>query len=455
MNDQVRVDSSAGHPTRRVATEPPPAEPSRVGRLGLPCGDDDAALCRERTSSSLARLRLLLPVLAVVHLGTAVVFTAARVPEAAADPAMLEAWHDGLRWASGTMSVVAGLLTMLVWIGAPRRGEPRSWARSLPLASAFAYVLFAAWVTGIDQQVSSGLTAFMVAVFAVALFARLPVAASSAVYGTAWLALWVALVCFQPSPAVRLSNIVNGTTLAALGWGLSLVLDRGFVRDFVNRRTIEAQRHDLQLANERLGDSLAALQRANGELVQEVRVRTIAERELARLATNDPLTDVANRRRFLEIAELERQRAQTVGGRAAVAMLDVDHFKAINDRHGHAVGDEVLRAVAARCSAAMRTGDAVGRLGGDEFALLLVGATLADAVGVAERISTAVREWELTTREGPVNPSVSIGVAEVPAAGSDGIRVALDCADHALYEAKRSGRGRVAVRTVPPPRSLN
>ena len=454
MNDPLLPGSSVGNAAVRDAAGARPGDGSQDARAGLACGDDNEALCRERTVSNLARLRLLLPVLAVLQLGTAVVFTAVRAPNVASDPAMLAEWREGLRFANGTMGLVAAGLSVLVWLGAPRRGEPRPWARSLPLATAFAYVLFAAWVTGIDQQVTPGLTPFMVAVFAVALFARLPVAASSGVYGTAWVALWVALACFQQSPTVRLSNVVNGTTLAVLGWGLSVVLDRGFVRDFSNRRTIEAQRRDLQLANERLGDSLTALQRANGELVQEVRVRTIAERELARLATNDPLTDVANRRRFFEIAELEHERAGNVGGRLAVAMLDVDLFKAINDRHGHAVGDEVLRAVAARCSAAMRAGDAVGRLGGDEFALLLVGATLAEAVSVAERISDTVREFSLTTREGPVAPTVSIGVAEVPIGDTGAVRVALEGADHALYEAKRTGRGRVVVRTAPPLRPL-
>jgi hypothetical protein len=103
MSDQVRVDSGAGHPTSRVAEDAAPAEPTVAGRPSLPCGDDDAALCRERTSSSLARMRLLLPVLALLHLGTAVAFTAVRVPQATADPAMLEAWRDGLRWANGEL----------------------------------------------------------------------------------------------------------------------------------------------------------------------------------------------------------------------------------------------------------------------------------------------------------------------------------------------------------------
>jgi diguanylate cyclase (GGDEF)-like protein len=179
-------------------------------------------------------------------------------------------------------------------------------------------------------------------------------------------------------------------------------------------------------------------------------VRAAAESELARLATTDPLTNVANRRRFFEVAAMETERALAVGGRIAVAMIDVDRFKAINDRHGHAVGDEVLRAVAARAAGSMRAGDTVGRLGGDEFALLLVGATLAEAVGVAERVTAAVAAVEVASRGGAVCPTVSVGVAEVRAGEADAVGAALAAADTALYDAKRRGRGRVEVHTTPP-----
>ena len=229
--------------------------------------------------------------------------------------------------------------------------------------------------------------------------------------------------------------------------GLSLVLDRNFVRDFFNRRTIDAQRGDLQFANDRLAESLEALQRANAELVQEVRVRAAAERELARLATNDPLTDVPNRRRFLEIVEMERERAVSVGGVLSLAMLDVDLFKGINDEHGHAVGDEVLRRVAARCGEALNGSDAVGRLGGDEFALLLVGADLKAAVSRAEVLEQGLRTLEALSRERGVTLTVSIGVTEVAAAERDAVSRALQRADEAMYQAKRAGRGRVLAKS--------
>jgi diguanylate cyclase (GGDEF)-like protein len=422
-----------------------------IRSLGVPAGaeavlaDDDfrRALADERIRGNLARLRTLLPVLAVLHWAAAVAFTLVPTPAGAAGPEV-EVWRESLRWANGSMGLVAVVLALLVWRSSSTLATPfPGWARLLPEAAALGYLVYAAVVSGIDQPVTGSLMAYMVAVFAVAFFARMAPASSAACYGAGGIALWVVLSLVQPSAPLRLSSIVNGTILTALGWGLSLVLERAFVRDFVNGRTIAAQQGNLERANDRLAESLGALQRANAELVQEVRVRTLAERELARLATNDPLTDVANRRRFLEIAEGEHAGAAAKGGALAVAMIDVDNLKPINDEHGHAIGDEVLRAVAARCVALSRDGDTVGRLGGDEFGILLAGADLEAATGAAARIATTVRAIEITVRGGVVRPSVSIGVTVLDPTVDDAVAKALARADEAMYQAKRAGRGRV------------
>lgn len=409
-------------------------------------GDDlQLALTDERLRGNLVRLRTLLPVLAVLHLAAAAAFTLVPFP-AGAGGTVVETWRTSLRWANGGMGLVSGALAVLVWAATAATGaRVHRWLRRLPEAAAIGYLVYTALVAAIDHPVTGSLTAYMVAVFAVAFFARMPAPTSIACYGAGGITFWVLFSSLQDAGPLRLSALVNGTILTALGWGLSVVLERVFVRDFLNARTIAAQQGNLERANDRLAESLGALQRANAELVQEVRVRTFAERELARLATNDPLTDVANRRRFFEIAEREMERAVGTGGRLAVAMLDIDRFKPINDEHGHAIGDEVLRAVAARCTAAAREGDAVGRLGGDEFAILMVGADLAAAQGVAERIAVAVRGIEIRARNGAVRPSVSVGVSEVDLKEADAVSRSLERADAAMYRAKRENLGLVVA----------
>ncbi|WP_052026081.1 GGDEF domain-containing protein [Amycolatopsis vancoresmycina] len=128
-------------------------------------------------------------------------------------------------------------------------------------------------------------------------------------------------------------------------------------------------------------------------------------------------------------------------------MLDLDHFKRVNDTHGHLAGDDVLRAVARAVRGEVRIYDAVGRFGGEEFVVLLPGIGQGHSAAVAERIRDAVASLAVETAGGRRidGLSVSIGVAVHPAAGS-GVDEVLGAADKAVYEAKHTGRNRVCVR---------
>jgi diguanylate cyclase (GGDEF)-like protein len=136
-------------------------------------------------------------------------------------------------------------------------------------------------------------------------------------------------------------------------------------------------------------------------------------------------------------------------GGFAVLMIDLDHFKRINDTYGHLTGDDVLAAVAVAISGAVRQGDTVGRFGGEEFVVLLPGIGRADVLGIAERVRVAVGELNvvISTGGGTIRVgglSVSIGVARFPDAGP-ALDDVLRSADAALYRAKDAGRNRVAV----------
>jgi diguanylate cyclase (GGDEF)-like protein len=165
--------------------------------------------------------------------------------------------------------------------------------------------------------------------------------------------------------------------------------------------------------------------------------------ELHRRAHADPLTGLPNRRAFEEGLAREIARAARASLPLAVLALDVDHFKRVNDAHGHPAGDEVLRTIAACLAQAARAGDLVGRVGGEEFAAALPGADLAQAREVAERIRARVAAEPVAAGAAAVPVTVSIGVASLGADAADGPSL-LARADARLYEAKRSGRNRVA-----------
>jgi diguanylate cyclase (GGDEF)-like protein/PAS domain S-box-containing protein len=179
-------------------------------------------------------------------------------------------------------------------------------------------------------------------------------------------------------------------------------------------------------------------------IYRDITQRKNLERELHRMASTDTLTGMANRRVFLERAEAAFQLASTESQPLALLMLDLDHFKQINDRLGHLEGDRVLIAFAQAVQLLLRADDTVGRLGGEEFGVLLPGSGHDGALAIAERILQHIRDLSLPGPHGqPVQVTTSIGLAcQLPTDRS--LRDLLDRADQALYQAKRQGRDRCA-----------
>lgn len=167
------------------------------------------------------------------------------------------------------------------------------------------------------------------------------------------------------------------------------------------------------------------------------------DQKLALLATVDSLTGLVNRRAFFERTDSARLLATRLRSPIALMMIDIDHFKRINDRFGHATGDEALCVFAATARQALRDHDIMGRLGGEEFALVLPGTDLEGAVQAAERLRQAVAAAMLPTSGPPYSMTVSIGVVVIDP--MEHIKSALARADHALYAAKSGGRDRIEV----------
>jgi diguanylate cyclase len=189
---------------------------------------------------------------------------------------------------------------------------------------------------------------------------------------------------------------------------------------------------------------VARMQLAMGEVRASVHQRDIAQSDLAHQAGHDSLTQLANRARAVEMIEAALNRAQRAGSLVGLLFVDLDHFKAVNDTHGHAAGDEVLRETARRMRAEVRAGDTVGRLGGDEF-VILVEAPDSEAalVGLAERLVDAISAPVHTVGRDLV-VSASIGVAVVRDGGTDADLLLYE-ADAAAYRAKAQGRGRAEI----------
>ena len=164
---------------------------------------------------------------------------------------------------------------------------------------------------------------------------------------------------------------------------------------------------------------------------------------LENMATIDSLTGLANRQAFMQRAKNEFNRARRYARPLTVVMIDIDHFKAINDQHGHAVGDDVLREAADICQSSLRGSDFMGRVGGEEFVLLLPDTPPTNAYHVAERMRAHLHETPIELDDGTtLNITASFGVAPMNENDSD-FDALLERADEAMYHAKHEGRNQV------------
>ena len=251
--------------------------------------------------------------------------------------------------------------------------------------------------------------------------------------GRVALCAWVALA----GTAGTVVTLIATGTAPKLAPGLALLLALPAVVGFISANRLQRVQRQEFIVRTRL-------QQANADLTAEIARRTELQAELLRQATTDPLTGLLNRREFANRFALDLARAERDGSPLSVVLLDLDHFKKINDQFGHAAGDEVLRQVARLCLQCFRSIDSIGRLGGEEFAVLLPGASLDGAATVAQRLAQQLVATPVVFGAHTIPLSATMGVAErLPAEKT--LDAILQRADQGLYAGKQAGRGRVMV----------
>lgn len=216
--------------------------------------------------------------------------------------------------------------------------------------------------------------------------------------------------------------------------------------------------HQMDATLNELKDRKEQLSRMTDNLKKEIAIRTKVETALKKshkryqeLALKDPLTNLNNRRYFLELAIAEMRRMRRNGGVATIGMIDLDHFKNINDTYGHIVGDKCLQQISQMLLDRIRDVDIAARYGGEEFVFLLPGTSVKAGYLVAERIRSAIEDTALLIENHEINITVSIGVAEIIYNDiyNDDLNLflthTLNHADKALYSAKRLGKNVVFI----------
>lgn len=206
----------------------------------------------------------------------------------------------------------------------------------------------------------------------------------------------------------------------------------------------------IAMSNHHLASALAKARQTQEDLERQVRQRTHeleqAKSDAERQARTDVLTGMNNRRAFFEYAQVIDGQSRRYEHAYAIAMIDLDHFKAVNDTWGHDVGDAALVAVGALIAKTLRETDIIGRIGGEEFAVVLPETQAREAAALVERLRTAIAEAPIATPKGDIRVTVSIGVAAL-AGAHEALDQVIAHADAALYRAKSAGRNRIEVHT--------
>ena len=251
----------------------------------------------------------------------------------------------------------------------------------------------------------------------------------------------------------------------ALGQPYQILFSRQSQLDRIPEKTLDYVRanqhvHDEQSRQHRRGDEYSAevtldsVRRSSGalmgfvEVMQDVTEARQKQNALYRQATRDAMTGIFNRGHFTEMANQEIERARRFAEPLSVVMLDIDHFKKVNDSYGHDVGDQAIIALARCCEAEIRKIDFVGRLGGEEFAILQPRAAKQPALEMANRLRMKIAEIRIPLPSGyrtnVLSYTASLGVATLQP-HTEGIQELLKNADNALYQSKKEGRNKVSA----------
>lgn len=373
--------------------------------------NENTSVADTAAHTNLNRIRLICPVVALLNAAHAAVFLLQLLTSSAGE--VTSQWKMALLVTHTCMGISMVFFAMVAH--QLRYANRTPWGHSLAVVVGALTMAFAIAVVAIDQWVTPNITPFLITCMSTSLALYLRPAPAAGLYVAAYAGFFYAMGLTQNNAALLLSNRLNGIAACVMGWALSVLLWRKFTIITRQQRQLETAHAESQLR----------------------------QKELERLTRLDGLTGLFNRNTFVELSKQELARAQRQGSATAILLLDLDHFKRVNDTWGHPAGDAVLKHVANIASSTVRSTDLVGRLGGEEFMVLLPNTSLEAARRLAEklrhRLESTPPEWEGTK----IRTTASIGLAGTTASEKRVFESLYNNADKALYLAKQRGRNQV------------
>jgi len=364
---------------------------------------------------NIQRVLMMAYVLAPIHILHVILFSIAWAGEGSSPGDSAYYWRIGIMGAHGFMTAFVAVTYVLAYKIKNRKREDSLLGLTIPNATAFAYLLFGVVICAIDQLVTSSINPYLVANIAVAIVVIMQPQISTVFYITAYLLFYFLIPLTQTNADMILSVRVNGISAAAIGLGVSLISWRTNSINLFQKSLIEKQTLEMEEKN----------------------------RLLLQMAGTDILTGLYNRLRFMEFMDKELVRIRRTGKAACLMILDLDHFKQVNDQYGHPQGDIVLKSIADLIKESLRAMDTPARFGGEEFIVLLPDTSTDGACIVADKIRKAIEKYTFPRPIQDLRITASFGIALIDADKTNAFDFAYQKADQAMYQAKAKGRNRV------------
>jgi diguanylate cyclase len=364
---------------------------------------------------NLQRCRFMLYIIIPMHILLIVIFWAALAGEGYSPDSVITRWRIAIISIHAVMTLLTIVFGLLLYHIKARHKENDAIGKILPLLIAFIYLIFGAAVCVADQLVTSSITPYIIASLAVALALIMHPYYAILFYSLVFMLFYFALPLTQHNGELITSIIVNSLSASAIGLGLALITWRTNSVNLAQKRLIEEQKEELEKKNILL----------------------------KKMARTDMLTGLYNRMRFTEFVEQEIARARRTGEESCLVMLDLDHFKSVNDIFGHPNGDTILKWIAGVMKSQLRDTDILARFGGEEFTILLPGTSVEGAFNVAEKVRLAIEHCTFPGQMEKLKLTASFGIASLTADANATFDSVYREADKALYRAKDKGRNRI------------
>ncbi|OEF97465.1 GGDEF domain-containing protein [Desulfuribacillus alkaliarsenatis] len=377
----------------------------------------DSVIWAEVCIINLQRIQYLAWVMAIVHVAHVLLFWFHIPPS---DSATAITWRYGIITVHAIMFVIALVFSIIAFL--LKKSKQRLTSKTSIAFQGLvilAYLLFGIVVSTIDQLVTPEITPFLMATIGIAVVLLIHPLLAATNYLAAYVILYHAVAITQLEQELLLSIRVNGITVIGIGFGVAVMLWRIHITKIQQQQLIRKQKLELKDKN----------------------------RQLEQLANCDSLTGLYNRTYIMEHVDTKIKGFCAEGLEINLVIMDIDHFKKVNDNYGHPAGDKVLKEVANILKTRLRKFDIIARIGGEEFLIILPRTTINETKKIAEKLRSEIESSRFIYDNHQIVVTASFGIASMLCSEQDPVSKSYYKADRALYKAKELGRNKVETAT--------